>query len=85
MGDSLGARRILKVAFAFFSIVGFCGSVFLFFGSKVIADKWLQIPEARLSLMILAPSIFFVSLISVFRGYFNGNENMKPMAKSQAI
>ena len=35
--------------------------------------------------MILAPSIFFVSLISVFRGYFNGHENMKPMAKSQAI
>lgn len=85
VGDSLGARRIFKVAFAFFSIVGFCGSVFLFFGSKVIADKWLQIPEARLSLMILAPSIFFVSLISVFRGYFNGHENMKPMAKSQAI
>ena len=61
VGDSLGARRIFKVAFAFFSIVGFCGSVFLFFGSKVIADKWLQIPEARLSLMILAPSIFRIA------------------------
>lgn len=35
--------------------------------------------------MILAPSIFFESLISVLRGYFNGYENMRPMAKSQTI
>lgn len=83
--DSIGAQKIFKVALAFFSIVGFLGSVLLFFGSEFIANVWLQIPEAKLTLMILAPSIFFVSLISVFRGYFNGYENMKPMAESQTI
>ena len=57
----------------------------LFFSAKVIANKWLQIPEAELTLIILAPSVFFVSIISVLRGYFNGYENMKPMAKSQTI
>ena len=85
VGDSIGAQKIFKVALAFFSIVGFLGSVLLFFGSEFIANVWLQIPEAKLTLMILAPSIFFVSLISVFRGYFNGYENMKPMAESQTI
>ena len=85
IGDERGAQKIFKVAFAFFSIVGFCGAALLFFGSEFIANVWLQIPEAKLTLMILAPSIFFVSLISVFRGYFNGYENMKPMAKSQTI
>ena len=85
VGDNRGAQKIFKVAFAFFSIVGFTGSAILFCGSDFIANVWLQIPEAKLTLMILAPSIFFVSLISVLRGYFNGHENMKPMAQSQTI
>ena len=85
VGDNRGAQKIFKVAFAMFSIIGFLGSVVLFFSAKVIANKWLQIPEAELTLIILAPSVFFVSIISVLRGYFNGYENMKPMAKSQTI
>lgn len=85
IGDKRGARKIFIVAFAMFSIIGFIGSVLLFFGANFIAKNWLQIPEAELSLKILAPSVFLVSVISAFRGYFNGYENMKPMAKSQAI
>ena len=85
VGDNRGAQKIFKVAFAFFSVVGFTGSALLFCGSDFIANVWLQIPEAKLTLIILAPSIFFVSLISVLRGYFNGHENMKPMAQSQTI
>lgn len=85
VGDNKGAQKIFKVAFATFAFVGFLASALLFFCSNFIANKWLQIPEAELTLIILAPSIFFVSLISVYRGYFNGYENMKPMAKSQTI
>lgn len=85
VGDNKGAQKIFKVAFATFAFVGFFASALLFFCSNFIANKWLQIPEAELTLIILAPSIFFVSLISVYRGYFNGYENMKPMAKSQTI
>lgn len=85
IGDTRGAKKTFKVAFATFSIIGFCGSLFLFFGANMIANKWLQIPEAELTLTILAPSIFLESIIAVLRGYFNGYENMKPMAKSQTI
>lgn len=85
VGNTRGAQKIFRVAFAFFGMVGFFSSVLLFVGSDFFANVWLQIPEAKLTLMILAPSIFFESLISVLRGYFNGHENMKPMAKSQTI
>lgn len=85
VGNIKGAERIFKIAFAFFGVIGFFASVLLFFGSNFLANVWLQIPETKLALMILAPSIFFESLISVLRGYFNGYENMKPMAKSQTI
>lgn len=85
IGDEKGANKIFKVAFATFSIVGFLSAVFLFCSANFLANYVLQIPEAELTLMVLAPSIFFEALISVYKGYFNGYQNMKPMAASQAI
>ena len=85
IGDEKGATRIFKIAFAMFSIIGFISSVVLFKNASFIANNILQIPETMLTLQILAPSIFFVSIISVLRGYFNAKENMKPTANSQFI
>ena len=83
--DEQGAEKVFKIAFAFFTIIGFLGTFMIFYLSDFIANDWLQIKEAKLTLIILAPSIFLESQIAVFRGYFNGHENMKPMAKSQTI
>ena len=85
IGDERGANKIFKVAFAFFSLIGFASSTILFFNAYYLANYVLAIPEAELTLMCLAPSIFFVSLISVYRGYFNGYQNMRPMATSQTV
>lgn len=85
IGDERGAKRIFKIAFAVFSTIGFISSAFLFMNANFIAVNILQIPETELTLQALAPSIFFVSIISVFRGYFNAKENMRPTANSQAI
>jgi len=84
-GDNQGAYRIFKIAFALFGILGFAGSCVLFFGADTIAAKYLQIPEAKLTLMALSPSIFLVSISSVLRGYFNGRENITVTANSQSI
>lgn len=85
MGDHKGAHRIFKIAFATFSVVGLIGSLMLFFGAKMIATQWLQIPEAEMTLVALSPAIFFVSISSVMRGYFNGIQNIKATARSQSI
>ncbi len=85
LGDSKGAHRIFRIAIATFGTIGFLCSILLFMGSKVIANNWLQIPEAEMSLKALAPSIFFVSLISVIKGYFNGRECIKVTAHAQSI
>ena len=85
IGDERGANKIFKVTFATFSLIGFSSAVFLFINAHYIANFVLAIPEAELTLMCLAPSLFFVSLISVFRGYFNGYQNMRPMAASQTV
>lgn len=85
IGDNRGAHKIFKISFITFGFIGFLGTLILFFGAKYIANVLLQIPEAELSLISLSPSIFFVSIISVIRGYFNGKQTMKATANSQTI
>ena len=85
IGDNRGVYRIFKIAFYTFATFGLIGTVLLFLGAETIATKWLEIPEAKYSLITLSPSIFFVSITSVLRGYFNGKQSLSVTAKSQTF
>ena len=85
LGDYRGAHRIFKIAFATFALIGFIGTLILFLGANYISSVVLQIPEAEYTLIALSPSIFFVSIASVIRGYFNGMQNLTVTAKSQTF
>ena len=85
IGDNKGAYRIFKIAFVIFGLLGFMGSSILFFGANYIANIYLQIPEAEIAILALAPSVFLVSMESVFKGYFNGRENLSVTANSQSL
>ena len=85
VGDNRGGYRIFKVALVLFSFLGFLGSFLLFTGAETIAVNYLQIPDAEMVLVALSPSIFLVSVASVFRGYFNGRGNLEVTANSQTL
>ena len=85
LGDYRGAHRIFKIAFATFAAIGFAGTMILFLGAGYISNYVLQIPEAEYTLIALSPSIFFVAIASVIRGYFNGMQNLSITAKSQTF
>ncbi len=85
VGDHKGGHRIFKIAFATFAMIGLVGSLLLFFGAHMIANYWLQIPEAEMTLVALSPAIFFVAISSVMRGYFNARQNIKATARSQSL
>ena len=85
LGDTKGANRIFKVALATFGIIGATGTMLLFFGAHTIAYDWIQIPESELTLVALSPAIFFVSISSVMRGYFNGRRTLKTTARAQTL
>lgn len=85
VGDHKGGYRIFKIAFATFAMIGLVGSLLLFFGANMIANLWLQIPEAEMTLVALSPAIFFVAISSVMRGYFNARQNIKATARSQSL
>ena len=85
LGDYKGAHKTFKVSLFTVGCAGFIGSSLLFFGAGYIANSILGIPDTRLTLMCIAPSVFFVALSSVIRGYFNGRNTMKPTANSQSL
>ena len=85
IGDTKGAYKIFKIAIITFGFIGFLCSITLFAGADYIATTLIQIPEAKLSLLALSPSLFFVSITSVIKGYFNGRENLNVGANSQTI
>ncbi len=85
IGDYKGAHRIFKIALVTFGLIGFLSSTILFLGANYIANYFLQIPEAELTLIALSPSIFLVSISCVIKGYFNGRNNLKVTANAQSL
>ena len=85
VGDNSGAYRILKIAVGIFGSIGFLGSCVLYYCARSIANLYLEMPETKMVLKVLAPSIFIVSISAVLKGYFNGKEKMDITAKALSI
>ncbi len=85
IGDTKGAQRIFKVAFRFFTTLGLVLSIGLYFGSDFIATNILNVPDVAYVMKVLSPAIVFVAMSAVFRGYFSGQQNMKPTSVSQTL
>lgn len=78
------AKKIFKDCLKFMFLVGFIIAVFLCLFSKIFA--MLQgCKDAYICYFSLAPAILLSCLISVFKGYFQGFQNMMPSAIYQVI
>ena len=77
-------RKIYQISFVLFFALGLVGALILSLGSGSFADM-IESPEARLCIAFIAPTVFFISVASAVRGYFQGNQNMVPTAVSQVI
>jgi len=82
-GDYKACKSILKISLVIFSFLGLISSIVLYFGSDFIASSLLEIDASADILRILAPSIVFVTIESVLRGYFNGLQHVEVSAKVQ--
>ena len=75
-GSGGGAERR---AFSLYGAIGIIGTILMFFLSAPLASVQKE-PAIRLCCIMLCPSVFFVSVLSVVRGYFQGRGNMYPTA-----
>ena len=85
VGKHKEAHHIFKIAFVLFAIIGIIGTSILYMGAEVIASSWIGNPAVEGVLKALAPSIVFVAVSAVIRGYFNGMYNMKATSNSQML
>jgi len=67
------------------AILGLLFTLLLVFNARWIADYIINEPRVFYGLIAIAPAIFISSIISSFRGYFQGNQTMIPTALSQII
>lgn len=75
--------RILRAALFYGTLVGGLGAGVLWFGADVFATRFLNMPYTRYALKTLAPTIWIIAYLGVFRGYFQGLGTMMPTALSQ--
>ena len=85
IGDEYSCLKILKTALVIFTTIGFILCLILYYSSEFIAINILAIDASSDILKILAPSIVFSTVESVFRGYFNGINKISISAKSATI
>lgn len=84
VGNYRDAVRGFKIARFILVVLGIVMASFLIIFSGPLA-RLTKYNKAYLSLLTLAPAIFFTSIASAYRGYFQGRSNMTPTAVSQVI
>lgn len=78
------ARKSFKMILLFMSIVGLLMTLGMYFFAKPLSVM-VKFPKAYIAIKVLAPAIFFTSILSVYRGYFQGRGNMIPTTVSQIM
>lgn len=84
VGNWKSAHKVFRVSFYLLFTFGIITS-FLFFASSRYIAEFISNPKAVYTMMALSPTIFFVSVMSVFRGYFQGMNDITPQAGSQVV
>lgn len=84
VGDYINAHKIFKVALVGLVFLGLVTSMVIAFGAKSIVE-YLGNENAYYALIALVPALFFVPIMSAFRGFFQGSQSMVPTAVSQIV
>lgn len=79
------AQQYFKVAQKIFLIVGTVGTVLLIAIAYPYSKYLIYTPENFVSIIAIAPCIFFCCMMSSYRGYYEGTRNMYPTGVSQVI
>lgn len=81
-------RQMRNAYFAFIgamilsAVLGLIVAAGVYFGADWLADVW-KFPSAALAIKVLAPTLFIMCILGVFRGFFQGLGTMIPTAVSQ--
>lgn len=84
--DYHGAKKVFNISFVLLCLTGLLSGLAMYLAAPwLIESKIIIEPRAYYSLVALSPAIFFVTIISCFRGYLQGWQQMTPTAVSQIV
>lgn len=84
LGHNNQVRRVYKTAQYIFLTLGIIStSLMLIFAEQLAAFQ--RQPNAAIAIRSLAPCALLMSVIATYRGFFQGQENMRPTSVSQVL
>ncbi len=80
-----GAHKVFTTAVWLMTAIGVVFFGLVFFGAGFIEKTVLDCEGTFPSIRAIAPALLLVPIMSAFRGYFQGRQNMNPTALSQLV
>lgn len=85
VGQYREAERVFRLSRLLMTALGVLGGLIVLFGAGPIATHFIHIPGSALAMQATAPALIIVPIMSAYRGYFQGQQNMNPTAVSQIV
>lgn len=85
MGHYGQVRQVYRVSRTLFLILGVAGTLLMALGCKWLASDVMMQPDAWFSILCLAPCCLLICVLSTYRGFFQGQEDMRPTSVSQVL
>ena len=83
-GRKRGAVRVFLISQTVFSLAGILGSVLMVICAGPVSEL-MQMEASRLSVIAIAPTLFFICQSAALRGYFQGLGDLRPHSFSQVV
>ncbi len=84
LGHDGEAHRVFKISFILMLALGVVASTFIFVFARPLVEGFGN-PGAYYAMVAISPALLFVPIMAVFRGYFQGLQQMEPTAVSQLV
>ncbi len=83
-GDVLRVKRVFRVSLTTLLVIGVLGTVFMWGTAGIVSDINSN-GESYRCILAIAPSLLFICVCSVYRGYYQGFQQMTPTAVSEIL
>lgn len=84
VGQFREANKVFRTSLTLMTALGVAGAVVVMLCAVPFANV-VKVPGAALALQATAPALILVPIMSAFRGYFQGQQDMNPTAISQIV
>ena len=84
LGQYNQVRQVYSTSRTIFLILGVASAAFMMLGCKWLANALNQ-PGAWPAILCLGPSALFMVIMSTYRGFFQGQGDMRPTSISQVL